>query len=499
MTLSARLLASHTTPLVVVLVALGFVLASLGRVTQIIGDLEQNELRTLVREGALHQAAWNLDLAMRRVGARCASPVSAAAAARDVETRTAALARQLAETQRASSALLDASRAYVELARRLLAEGVCSSAYASAERERAELDATMTTVWVERLAELHEAAREQDERARRLGASALWAGVAVSLVGIVLAFAAARRLATQIGEPLANIARVARRLARGDFDEPLSSEGPQEIAHLATELERMRVRLAELDTLKQGFLASVSHEMRTPLSKIREALALLSDGACGKLDPAQQRVVAIARTACEREIRLVTTLLDLSRLQAGAPLRLRGGASLDGALDRAVEDETADAQARGVTIELRREGEIPATRLDEALVERAFANLIRNAVSVSSAGQRVTVERTLVERDGRRGVAVTVRDQGPGVPAAVRESIFEPFVTMRVVDSPKSVGVGLGLALAREVARAHGGDVHVEDDAGRGARFVFWIPLDTRPSAPPDAQASALVGREASA
>src|SRR5690349_20747858 len=105
----------------------------------------------------------------------------------------------------------------------------------------------------------------------------------------------------------------------------------------------MRADLAELDALKQGFLASVSHEMRTPLGKIREALSLLADGTAGTLADRQRSVVDIARRACETEIRLVTTLLDLSRLRAGTLLRIDPRQRLDDALREAVAAETSEA------------------------------------------------------------------------------------------------------------------------------------------------------------
>lgn len=487
MRIFARLVASHAAPVIVVSLVLAFVLGALGRMTQLVDALGEEELGTLAREGALHEAAWNLDLALRGAGRRCAAG-EGARAQEEVVRRRSALDEQLAATPGASRGLRDSSLGYLSLTDRLLESGgVCSEAYVRADADRAELDARITTLWVERLAELHAAAREQEEQARAIGRSSLLGGVFVAVIGLLLALWMARRMAGEISAPLGEIGRIARRLARGDFGEPLRPEGPVEISELAQELEHMRVRLAELELLKQGFLASVSHEMRTPLSKIREALALLSDGACGALSERQARVVGIARTACEREIRLVTTLLDLSRLRAGTPLQRRGSASIDAALENAVREESSDARAKRVTIELTREGDVPGALLDEALVERAIANLLRNAVSVSRPGQRVRVHRWVEERDGHRAAKVRVRDEGPGVPIDVRDTLFEPFVTVAVASSPKSLGVGLGLALSREVARAHGGDLELEDAEGPGASFLLSIPLETRRSVAPPA------------
>ena len=465
-------------PVVIVSIALGTTLAGLVRMTQLSQQLDERELGALASEGALHQAAWQLDLALRGGPSACAAG-RAAEVESEVSSTASTLRRRLGETPRASAEVRAACERYAALADTVLLGDACAGVRSPENQStRTELDALLTTVWVDRLALLHRAARERDEEVRRVGSRATWIGLGLAAVAFVLAMAMARRLAREIARPMADLSATARRLARGDFGHKVETEGPAEIESLAAELERMRLQLAELEALKQGFLASVSHELRTPLSKIREALALLSDGAVGKLDERQLRVVGIARAACEREVRLVTTLLDFSRLRAGTPLRRQEGSSIDEAIETAVEEERSDARARRIDVVLEREGEAPAAAFDPPMVERAVANLIRNAVSVSSSGATVRVERRLIERDGSVTAHVRVSDQGPGVPSDVRDTIFRPFVTRAVEHSPKSVGVGLGLSLAREVALAHGGDLVLDESVTSGASFVLTLPLD---------------------
>ncbi len=482
MRLVTRLALSHAFPLVVISVALVLVLVALGRMTLLVGELGDDELGTLARESALHGADWNLDLTMRHAQLQCARDESDAARSA-VRESAAVLRRRIPQTVPVTPALADASQGYLELAERMLDRGVCESGDLQAERN--ELDARITTIWVERLEELNAAARAQEERARTLGTTALLGGGVLAAAGLFLSLWTARRMAHEISKPLRRISAIARRLSSGDFGETITATGPVEIVEFAAELERMRSRLEELEALKQGFLASVSHELRTPLSKIREALALLSDGAVGKLEDRQLRVVAIARNACEREIRLVSTLLDLSRLRAGNPLRRRSGISIDEVIQRAVTDEEAEASARGVVVELRAEGVTPRSAIDEALLERAVANLIRNAVSVSQRGQRVLVVRELVRAGPDSVVTLRISDEGPGVPDSVRAVLFDPFVTVAVAGSPKAVGTGLGLALSREVARAHGGDLELDESWSPGASFVMTIPIRDQASLPP--------------
>ncbi|HTV18860.1 MAG TPA: HAMP domain-containing sensor histidine kinase, partial [Polyangiaceae bacterium] len=182
--------------------------------------------------------------------------------------------------------------------------------------------------------------------------------------------------------------------------------------------------------------------------------------------------------------RMVTTLLDLSRLRTGSPLRLRDDVSVDSVIESAVNEESEEAKSRSVRVMFDAEAAPPLGRLDPVLLERALANLLRNAISVSPNGSQVTVQRRSLGRPGFGGrwARVRVSDEGPGVPAEIRETVFQAFVTQAVTRSPKALGVGLGLALAREVARAHGGDL-VLDDTTAGATFELWLPLQPREAA----------------
>lgn len=179
---------------------------------------------------------------------------------------------------------------------------------------------------------------------------------------------------------------------------------------------------------------------------------------------------------------MVTTLLDLSRLRAGSPIQLRDGCAIDAVLQRVMTDERAEAQSRGVQLELATEGESKVCRLDPVLMECAVSNIIRNAVAVSSHGQCVRVVRSLesITGEGDRTqdwVRIRVSDEGPGVPEDIRSTIFDAFVTRSVPRSGKALGIGIGLALAREVALAHGGELALLSSQRSGSTFELRVPL----------------------
>jgi two-component system, NtrC family, sensor histidine kinase GlrK len=489
MRLFTRLLISHSAPLLVVTCALALTLVALLRMTAVLDALGHDELGTLQREGELHRSAWALDVAMRHGHDDCMAERATPTRARiEGDVAELGLALELFDTRGAMAELVER---YLELAAELLdAKDVCAVlTRPSYQEQRSLLDEELTNIWVARLDELHAEVTRKDEEARQIGTTAAFAGMVLAASSLLLAALVAGRLARIVNQPLTSLAEITRRVGRGDFSTPVAIEGPIEMIELADELERMRLQLEQLETLKQGILASISHELRTPLSKIREALALLADGVVGALDPRQTQVVQIAREACEREIRMVTTLLDLSRLRAGSPVRVRDGSSLDSVLESAVQDERADADTRGVIVRLELVGDSPAIQLDHVLIERTVANLVRNAVAVSSPGQEVVVHREVLSGPdvaaARASLApswacVTVRDHGPGVPAEIRETVFDAFVTRAVPRSPKGLGFGLGLALAREVARAHGGDLELDEPSGDGATFRLWLPLGDR-------------------
>lgn len=497
MRLFTRLLISHTIPALIMTVALGVASISLLRVGFVLTTLSETELATLHDEGELHRAAWGLDVAMRHALIACARGEQPQEVRRLLTSASAELNVVYRNSGRVPKSMRNVVDGYLGTVEDVVARDSCEALIGTTvQSRRAELDEQLTNLWVDRLRELHRAVNAKEDDARRVAVTAATLGMPLAGLSFLFALWIARQMARKVEEPLALLAHSAQRVGRGDFSTPVEvAMGPPEIRALAADFERMRTELKQIEALKQGFLASVSHELRTPLSKIREGLALLSDGALGPLDDRKMRVVQIARSACEREIRMVTTLLDLSRLRAGNPIAVRTRVALVDVLEAAVDDERPEAQQRGVALDFDGSGTGISHDLDAALFERAVANVVRNGVAVSSRGQtvsvRVAVDPQATAEHPYGKVRIIITDAGPGVPDEIRETLFDAFVTRSVPNSSKALGIGIGLALAREVARAHGGDLLLREPVGRGAVFELWLPLgehdlEGEPAAPSD-------------
>lgn len=486
LSLAARLGLSHGVQVAILMLLLIVTLQGIFRMVGLITEISDQRLSTLDAEEQLHRAGWAVELAARHAESRCTDP-SAEQSVRDTLTATRAKIEQAiaAYGRTAPAPLLAAVRRYRELADSGLKGSTCAYFRSPlADAQRLALDEELTDIWIDRLHQLHAEIKVKEEAARRIGVITLLVGALVAALAAFAAVMIARNHARSITEPIARLAVEATRLGRGDFAPIPKVRGPREIEALWGDLERMRTALRETDQLKQNFLANISHELRSPLARMSEAIGLLTDGTCGELNESQARVAELARRACEREVRIVTLLLDMSRLQSGLPIMAQQACDLDSLLRTALADEQPDANARGVVLELVAVPPSPVLRVDAPLFERAIANLLRNAVSVSLPAQVVHIERVVREEGGRRVVRIDVCDHGPGLPAEIAADLFKPFHAARVPEADRPAGLGIGLPLAREVARAHGGELSLLSTSRDGTTFRFELPLDGPPEPP---------------
>jgi two-component system sensor histidine kinase KdpD len=229
-----------------------------------------------------------------------------------------------------------------------------------------------------------------------------------------------------------------------------------------TEAAEKAAPIAASDRLRTALLSAVSHDLRTPLAAAKTAISGLRSRDV-RWDPAEEaELLETADHAIDRVTALVTNLLDLSRLQAGALPVLLAPTGLDEVVALALSDVAPDR-----SVDLDVPADLPPVRVDAGLLERVVANLVENALRHSPAGQ---VVRVAASAHADR-VQLRIVDHGPGIPPAERETVFAPF--HRAGDRPTDgAGVGLGLAIARGMTEAMGGTVVAEDTPGGGATFI---------------------------
>ncbi len=286
----------------------------------------------------------------------------------------------------------------------------------------------------------------------------------LGLVLIVALFAVAGRAVRRLAGPVGDVMEAADRVAGGDYSARVEERGPREMRRLARSFNAMTERLRTAEEQRRNLLADVAHELRTPLSVIQGAAEGMLDGVHPPDEDHLRPVLEETRVMS----RLLDDLQTLSTAEAGV-LRLHREAVEP---ERVVEDAAAAfrtrARAAGVSLEARVAPGLPELDVDAVRIGEVLANLLANAVDHTPSGGSVVVS---AEPDGE-GVAFSVEDTGGGIPPEALPHVFDRFVK-----AAGSGGAGLGLAIARSLVTAHGGEISAASEPGRGTTMRFVLPL----------------------
>ena len=249
----------------------------------------------------------------------------------------------------------------------------------------------------------------------------------------------------------------------------LRFDGRRRLFITRDELSTANSRLRKIDKQKNEFFANISHELRTPLTLI---LAPVNELLCSTRPSPERESLAVAKRNGERLLRLIDDLLDLAKLEAGG-FRLRARELDLSALARQVTENAGPAcKAKRIDLRFRTEGSAPNMYGDPHRLEIVFTNLIGNAIKFTPEGGRIEV----AVRQCAGGSTVTVSDSGPGIPKQQTKHIFQRFRQGDLPAGTHSSGVGIGLALARELTEVHGGKLTVESTVGQGLTFQVFLP-----------------------
>lgn len=229
-----------------------------------------------------------------------------------------------------------------------------------------------------------------------------------------------------------------------------------------------------IDQMKSEFISIASHELRTPMTAIKGSVDLILGGCAGKVDPEAQDLLEIAHSACDRMIRLINNILDLSKIEAGQIQLNVASMNLTDVVERSLRNLGALAAQDGITLNLESSPELPRIQADEDRIEQVITNLLSNAIKFSPADGQVNINLSA----DSHWVRCSVSDQGCGIEEKDLDRIFGKF--QQLAAPKRGTGTGLGLAITHALVTEHRGKIWAESRPGEGSRFVFCLPVGAR-------------------
>ena len=303
------------------------------------------------------------------------------------------------------------------------------------------------------------------------------------LASVLLVFAGGMAMAlgyflsSTMTDRMHQLKQAAEKLAQGNLETRVSISGRDEVATLAASFNQMAAQLQnadekqrELEHLRTDLIAWVSHDLQTPLASMRAILEALSDGIVEEPETVKRYL-----NTAQRDVRALSALIDdlfqMAQLDAGGiPLEIEN-ASLADLISDTLESFSELASRQNITLKGSAETNVDPVLMDTQRIGRVLNNLIGNALRHTPNGGQVEVRA----RRARVGVEVTVSDSGGGILPEDLPNIFESFYRGEKSRSRATGGAGLGLAIARGIVRAHGGEIHVESQPGN-THFIFTLP-----------------------
>lgn len=309
-----------------------------------------------------------------------------------------------------------------------------------------------------------------------LRSNAVWQGlltqaIVISMVSLLMIIFFMRWIIA----PIQQLDHAIRGLGAGAFNAPIKVKGARDLEFLGERLEWLRTRLNDLEEAKQRFMRNVSHEIKTPLSTLREGTELLGDEVVGQLNPEQIEISRILIKNTQRLHELFERLLDYSQANAQTSERAQEQLDMQGLVDSLIQEYQIQLRAKSLKVVTALEPmEIFGNR-DQ--MRTVIDNLLSNAVKYSPCEGEIQI--TLRATGGH--MVLEVEDDGPGIDPAERARVFEPFFQGRASREAGVGGTGLGLAIVRECVVSHHGKVEALEPKRSGARIRVQLPIDPEP------------------
>ncbi len=295
------------------------------------------------------------------------------------------------------------------------------------------------------------------------------------------------------------IATGAKAIAEGDLTVQVKAEGDDETTQLANSLHQIRRRLSEdmmelqeksvtlvraykeikdshaklteLNREKSNLIATISHELRSPLTSINGYAKVILDGDTGRINDTQKQFLTIVADSADRMSRLVDNLLDLSRLESGKVRMEMGNVRIEDIVLKVEQNFGREIGEKEIRLRNDFSDELPPVYADPNRIEAVVGNLLANAIKFTPSGGRITVQA----KNGDNKVKVSVIDTGIGIPREEQPRIFDQFYRVENFFNGGTVGSGLGLSIAKSIVERHGGTIGVKSEPGKGSIFTFSL------------------------
>lgn len=275
--------------------------------------------------------------------------------------------------------------------------------------------------------------------------------------------------------------RILKRMARRGLN-VVDSKTTELLLNIAQEKEK------EVNKLKTDFIMTASHELRTPVAVLNEAIQLILDGAAGQTLPKQGQYLEIAKRNIDRMTVLINDLLDLSKIELGTLSLKIIRCDVKELIGKTIEPLKAPARANGIIIRHKIDKMLPWVECDPDRIAQVLAKLVANSIKFTPKGGEVTViskwypavsHKINEEKEAQRKdyVEISVKDTGMGIGKEDIPRLFNRFGLLDASLTRKQGGAGLGLVLCRELVKMHGGGIHVKSRIGKGSTFTFTLPV----------------------
>lgn len=293
-----------------------------------------------------------------------------------------------------------------------------------------------------------------------------------TVISVALELIALFIITKEITEPIRELEKMTKQMAAGNFKVKIQSRSNDEVGELVNSYNAMAEALGNLDMMRNDFIASISHELRTPMTSIGGFIDGILDGVI----PAekQEHYLQIVKEEIARMNALVNDLLNMARLQSGKVELDLLPCSLEELLRNTALKLKPIIDEKEIQIVFDIKTKNCEVLVDRPSIERVLINLIQNAVKFTNPGGTVTLHS---EPDGKNKVRITVEDTGSGIAREEIPFIFEKFYKADKSRGLDKKGTGLGLAIVKNILSAHGQEIHVESTVGKGSRFIFTLPI----------------------